>query len=61
MTAVESDDLKRIVESLVNSAANGDVAAAKLILDRVLDPPVAIDFEQRLCELEEVAKGVVRR
>ncbi len=60
MKSVESHDLKRIVRSLVNSAAAGDVGAAKLILDRVLGPPVAVDFEQRLCELESAAKEIGR-
>lgn len=60
MKSVESDDLKRIVKSLINAAASGDVSAAKLILDRVLGPPVAVDFEQRLAELEELSKGFGR-
>ncbi len=60
MKSVESDDLKRIVKSLINAAASGDVSAAKLILDRVLGPPVAVDFEQRLTELEELSKGLPR-
>lgn len=60
MKSVRADDLKRIVKSLVNSAAAGDVAAAKLVLDRVLGPPVAVDFEQRLAELEELSKGMGR-
>jgi hypothetical protein len=58
MKSVEGDDLKRIVKSLVNAAVAGDVSAAKLILDRVLGPPVAIDFEQRLCELESAAREI---
>jgi|688.fasta_scaffold379744_2 hypothetical protein len=60
MKSVEGDDLKRIVKSLVNAAVDGDVSAAKLILDRVLGPPVAVDFEQRLSELEELSKGLGR-
>lgn len=57
MEAVKPDDLTRIVARLIALAEAGDVQAAKLILDRVLGPPVPIDVEERISQLEEIARG----
>lgn len=57
MDAVKPDDLTRIVTRLIVLAQGGDVQAAKLILDRVLGPPVPIDVEERISQLEETARS----
>lgn len=45
--------LKKIVESLLKEAENGNVSAAKIVLDRVLGKiPDPIDIEARIAELE---------
>ncbi len=54
MTAVTPEDVQRMVRRLVQLAEEGDVQAAKLILDRVLGPPVPLDVEERIAQLEAV-------
>jgi hypothetical protein len=50
--AVSPKDLKAVVAKLIQLAKSGDVAAAKLVLDRVLGPPAEIDLLERLDKLE---------
>ena len=52
--AVTPTDLREIVKRLVGVAKGGDVQAAKLILERLLGPPVPADFQDRLDRLEEL-------
>ena len=51
--AVSPDDLKAVVAALLASAKGGDVAAAREQLQRLLGPPEAIDFVDRLEALEQ--------
>jgi hypothetical protein len=45
-------EVRKIVKSLIRAAKNGDLAAAKYILDRLLGPPVPLDMLERLEALE---------
>ncbi len=58
MKAVKPSDLERIVAKLIDEAAAGDVQAAKLIMDRVLGPPLSHDVEERLAQLEQIAGDI---
>lgn len=53
LQAVSSKDLVDVVNGLVDAAKKGDVSAAKLLFDRLLGPPLALDIEERLKTLEE--------
>ena len=55
--AVSVNDVKAVAKQLVGVAKSGEVPAVKLLLDRLLGPPVALDFEERLKALEEKVKG----
>jgi hypothetical protein len=50
--AVSASDLRAVVKQLVAQAKQGDVQAAKLLLERLLGPATAVDFEERLAALE---------
>jgi hypothetical protein len=54
MDAVTPEDLREVVEALVTAAKAGDVTAARILLDRLLGPPVAADLIARIEELEEL-------
>lgn len=47
------EDLKVVVKRIIRNAKNGDFAAARYLLDRLLGPPVAVDYEARLAEVEK--------
>ena len=51
--AVSSGDLRAVVKKLVKLAQAGDVQAAKVVLERLLGPPLPVDVEERLTELEQ--------
>ncbi len=53
LQAVSVADLKAVVEKLVEAAKDGDVSAARLLFDRLLGPPLPLDFETRIKALEE--------
>ena len=50
--AVTPADLKAVVTALLNQAKGGDVASIKELLQRLLGPPVELDFVERLESLE---------
>jgi len=50
--AVEPGDLAAIAKTLVRAAKGGDVAAAKVLFERLLGRPVELDFVERLEALE---------
>lgn len=50
--AVSAADLRAVVKKLVHLAKAGDVHAAKVVLDRLLGPPVELDLLERLERLE---------
>ena len=54
LRAVSAGNVRAIIKGLVVKAKAGDVAAAKLLLDRVLGPPLPLDFEERLAQLEQI-------
>ena len=54
LEAVSADDLMDVVKVLIVKAKTGDVAAAKLLFDRLLGPPLAVDVEERMQTLEQL-------
>jgi hypothetical protein len=52
--AVGQGDMQGIVKALVRKAANGDTAAAKLVLQYTLGEPESIDLIQTVARLEAV-------
>ena len=57
LEAVSAADPEDIAKKLVKAARNGNVAAAKLLFDRLLGPPLPLDIEERLKTIEEQLKG----
>jgi hypothetical protein len=57
IAAVTETDLRAIVQRLVLLAKTGDVAAAKLLLDRILGPAESLDFIERLETLEAARRA----
>ena len=53
--AVSANDLRAVVKKLLQLAKGGDVQAAKVVLDRLLGPPVEVDILERLERLESAA------
>ncbi len=56
-SAVKPADLVSVVGKMLALAVGGDVQAAKLILDRVLGPPLPLDIVERLETLESKLGG----
>ena len=54
ISAVTEDDLRGIIQALIEKAKKGDVAAAKEVLDRTLGKPQEADLIARMEELEEI-------
>ena len=52
VNAVSPDDIRAVARMLVDRALEGDVAAAKLLFERLLGAPVAADLLERIEELE---------
>jgi ribosomal protein L17 len=55
--AVTEDDVREVVEAVVAEAKGGNLTAARILLDRLLGPPVAADLVARLEALEELIAG----
>jgi len=53
LRAVSAGDLRAIIKALVEKAKHGDVTSAKVVLERILGPPVAADVLERLELLEQ--------
>ena len=51
--AVSARDLRAIIKKMVEEAKAGDVAAARLLLDRLLGPCLEMDLIERLENLEQ--------
>jgi hypothetical protein len=49
---VTPEDFSEVVAALVTQARTGDTAAVKLLLDRLLGPPVSLDILARIEALE---------
>jgi hypothetical protein len=58
---VDADALGRILDALVSAAENGDVQAARLVLNYGLGEPAALDLIQRVEALESVLTGLEAR
>lgn len=58
--SVTEEDIQAIVRSLVAAALQGDVAAAREVLQRCLGPAVAADLLERLERIEAVAEQLAR-
>ena len=52
INTIDDEDVAQVVAQLIAQAKNGDVAAAKLFLERVFGPPVPLDLIARIEELE---------
>ncbi|GAB6186678.1 hypothetical protein [Thermopirellula anaerolimosa] len=61
LQAVTPEELASIVRVLFSRAMEGDVAAAREVLNRVLGPPVEVDLVERLEELENAIYGQASR
>jgi len=59
LRAVSPDDLRAVVAKMVAMAKSGDVAAAKLVLERTMGPPQPIDVLERLERLEELVRAEI--
>ena len=53
LDAVTPADVIAVIRALVEAAKGGDVAAAKVFLDRILGSPLAVDVIERLERLED--------
>jgi hypothetical protein len=54
LRSVTATELRQVVKKLVQNAVAGDVQAAKVLLDRLLGPPIASDYEERVAALERI-------
>lgn len=54
LEAVTPEDVREIIGVVVEAARGGDLAAAKLLFDRLLGPPVEADLIARIEELEDL-------
>jgi hypothetical protein len=61
LKAVSNEDLRMVIDSILKQAKAGDVASAKVLLERVLGPPEAADLMERLDVLEQRLVEFVQR
>ncbi len=57
LDAVNEDDLRGVIAALVEKAKDGNVAAAKILFNRCLGPPIASDILERIEALEQQTEG----
>ena len=55
INAIQPDDLAEVIETLLEMAKSGNIAASKLLLDRCLGPPIQADILERIEALERQA------
>jgi hypothetical protein len=55
--SVAAGDVEAVVKQLLREAKAGDVAATKVLLDRLLGPPVQADLIERIENLESAILG----
>src|SRR5689334_4555013 len=53
LKAVTADDMQTVIAAMLKHAKAGNVPAAKVLLERVLGPPEALDLIGRLDALEQ--------
>ena len=61
LSAVTPKDLKDVVAVLLSQAKAGDVPAIKELLQRLLGPPVELDFVEKMELLEQKVMDLQRR
>lgn len=56
--AVTADDIREIISAVITQAKNGDLNAAKLVLNQVLGNPAQMDIIERsgLARLEDIER-----
>ena len=52
LAAATEERVAEVVEALVAAACGGDVAAARVLFERTLGPPVAVDLLERIEAVE---------
>lgn len=57
LDAISEDDLRGVIGALVKKAKDGNVAAAKILFNRCLGPPIASDILERIEALEQQTAG----
>jgi hypothetical protein len=58
LEAVSQKDLREVVKKLIELAKSGDTQAIRLLLDRLLGPPIELDILDRLEKLQkQLASG----
>lgn len=57
LEAVKPADVAAVIRTLVKLSKAGDVAASKVLLERVFGPAVAVDYAARLIELEAILES----
>jgi hypothetical protein len=60
LAAVSASNLKAVIKALIAEAEAADVAAAKLLFDRLLGPSLPLDMEARMISLEEKLETLQR-
>ncbi|MEJ5342805.1 MAG: DUF5681 domain-containing protein [Thermogutta sp.] len=61
LKAVTPEEVAAIVRALLSRAMDGDVAAAREVLNRVLGPPIEADLLERLERLERAIHEQISR
>lgn len=61
LNAVEPADVRDVVAGLLTQAKAGDIPAIKELLQRLLGPPVELDFVERMGTLEQRIAELDRR
>ncbi|WP_428937281.1 hypothetical protein [Fontivita pretiosa] len=61
LRAVTPQDLRNVIAALLRKARRGDVPAIRELLQRLLGPPVELDFAQRLDALEQALRQLQQR
>ena len=56
--AVTDADMQVVIAAIVQQARDGDLAAAKLLFDRTLGPPIAADIMAKIEELDERIEAI---
>jgi hypothetical protein len=59
--SVTPSDLRLVIAALLSQAKAGDVASIRELLQRLLGPPVEIDFAERLEALEQTIAELQKR
>ena len=52
LDAVSEDDMRAVIQKVVEQAKQGDVMAARVLFERVLGKPTEADFVERLERVE---------